>query len=45
MNEMERKPGWLKVRYNQEAVEEVARLMGELKLCLLYTSPSPRDRG
>ncbi len=29
---MERKPGWLKVRYNQEAVEEVARLMGELKL-------------
>lgn len=32
MNEMERKPGWLKVRYNQEAVEEVARLMGELKL-------------
>lgn len=29
---MERKPEWLRVRYNQEAVEEVARLMGELKL-------------
>ena len=29
---MERKPKWLRVRYNQEAVEEVARLLGELKL-------------
>lgn len=29
---MERKPEWLKVRYNQEAVEEVAKLLGELKL-------------
>lgn len=29
---MERKPEWLRVRYNQEAVEEVARLLGELKL-------------
>lgn len=32
MGRMERKPEWLRVRYNQEAVEEVARLMGELKL-------------
>lgn len=32
MGKMERKPEWLRVRYNQEAVEEVARLMGELKL-------------
>ena len=29
---MERKPEWLKVRYNQEAVDEVAALMKELKL-------------
>lgn len=29
---MERKPEWLKVRYNQEAVDEVAKLLGELKL-------------
>ena len=29
---MERKPEWLRVRYNQEAVEEVAKLLGELKL-------------
>lgn len=29
---MERKPEWLRVRYNQEAVAEVAQLMGELKL-------------
>lgn len=29
---MERKPDWLKVRYNQEAVAEVAKLLGELKL-------------
>jgi len=29
---MERKPEWLKVRYNREAVEEVARLMKDLKL-------------
>ena len=29
---MERKPEWLRVRYNQEAVAEVARLLGELKL-------------
>ncbi len=29
---MERKPDWLKVRYNQQAVEEVAQLLGELKL-------------
>ena len=29
---MERKPDWLKVRYNQEAVDEVAALMKELKL-------------
>lgn len=29
---MKRKPEWLRVRYNQEAVEEVARLLGELKL-------------
>ena len=29
---MERKPDWLKVRYNQQAVEEVAALLGELKL-------------
>lgn len=29
---MERKPEWLKVRYNQQAVEEVAQLLGELKL-------------
>lgn len=29
---MERKPEWLKVRYNQEAVEEVAKLLGKLKL-------------
>lgn len=32
MGKMERKPEWLRVRYNQEAVEEVARLMGELKM-------------
>ena len=29
---MERKPEWLKVRYNREAVEEVARLMKDLGL-------------
>ncbi len=29
---MERKPDWLKVRYNQEAVDEVAALMRDLKL-------------
>ena len=29
---MERKPEWLRVRYNQEAVSEVAQLLGELKL-------------
>lgn len=29
---MERKPEWLKVRYNQDAVSEVAQLLGELKL-------------
>lgn len=29
---MEKKPDWLKVRYNQEAVEEVAELMRGLKL-------------
>ena len=29
---MERKPEWLKVRYNQEAVSEVAELMRELNL-------------
>ena len=28
---MERKPEWLRVRYNQEAVDEVAALMKELK--------------
>ena len=29
---MEKKPEWLKVRYNQEAVTEVAELMRDLKL-------------
>ena len=29
---MEKKPEWLKVRYNQEAVNEVAELMRDLKL-------------
>lgn len=29
---MERKPDWLKVRFNQDAVDEVAKLLGELKL-------------
>ena len=29
---MERKPEWLRVRYNQEAVSEVAQLLGQLKL-------------
>ena len=29
---MEKKPAWLKVRYNQEAVNEVAALMKDLKL-------------
>lgn len=29
---MERKPEWLKVRYNQEAVNEVAEMMRDLKL-------------
>ena len=29
---MERKPDWLRVRYNQEAVDEVAALLKELKL-------------
>ena len=29
---MERKPAWLRVRYNREAVEEVAELMRDLKL-------------
>ena len=29
---MERKPEWLKVRYNQEAVNEVAEMMSDLKL-------------
>lgn len=32
MKTMERKPDWLKVRYNQEAVEEVAELLRGLKL-------------
>ena len=29
---MERKPDWLKVRYNQDAVSEVAELMRDLNL-------------
>ena len=29
---MNKKPEWLKVRYNQEAVTEVAELMRDLKL-------------
>ena len=29
---MERKPEWLRVRYNQQAVSEVADLMRDLKL-------------
>ena len=29
---MEKKPEWLKVRYNQQAVNEVAELMRDLKL-------------
>ena len=29
---MERKPEWLRVRYNQQAVNEVAELMRDLKL-------------
>ena len=29
---MEKKPDWLKVRYNQDAVAEVAELMRDLKL-------------
>ncbi len=29
---MERKPEWLRVRYNQKAVAEVAQLLGELRL-------------
>ena len=29
---MEKKPEWLKVRYNQEAVTEVAELMRDLNL-------------
>ena len=29
---MERKPEWLRVRYNQQAVSEVAELMRDLKL-------------
>ena len=29
---MDKKPEWLKVRYNQEAVNEVAEMMRELKL-------------
>ena len=29
---MERKPEWLRVRYNQDAVNEVAELMRELNL-------------
>lgn len=29
---MEKKPDWLKVRFNQDAVDEVAKLLGELKL-------------
>ena len=29
---MEKKPEWLKVRYNQDAVNEVAALMRDLKL-------------
>ena len=29
---MEKKPEWLKVRYNQDAVNEVAALMRNLKL-------------
>ena len=29
---MERKPEWLRVRYNQEALAEVAQLLGQLKL-------------
>ena len=28
---MDKKPEWLKVRYNQEAVNEVAEMMRELK--------------
>ncbi len=30
--EMERKPDWLKVKYNQEAISEVAELMRDLRL-------------
>ena len=29
---MERKPDWLKVRYNQEAVSEVAEIMRDMGL-------------
>ena len=29
---MEKKPEWLKVRYNQDAVNEVAEMMRDLKL-------------
>ena len=41
---MERKPEWLRVRYNQEAVAEVAQLLGELKLntvCKEANCPRP----
>ena len=29
---------------NQEGLKEVAEIIGHNKCCLLYTSPSPRDR-
>ena len=48
---MEKKPEWLKVRYNQDAVNEVAALMRDLKpeLPVLQrhhrTPPAARPRG
>ena len=30
--------------FNSQMVEEMAAVWEQIKLCLLYTSPSPRDR-
>ena len=40
---MEKKPEWLKVRYNQDAVNEVAALMRDLKLNTVLSSPIKID--
>ena len=33
----------LKATANDQSLDETERLIARLKICLLYTSPSPRD--